>query len=327
MLYISETAGTATTIISGIKKFQRVQNYTGLRQDFLKTFTYSLGVADLVPFGAHQSFQAGELAFQRYTDLISVEIYYLCVHRAALVWVIAQRIGRRLLRRKLSHLKSVVIGDIVRKCGQPFSSCISTNPSAKGNDTLDDNMCLNAGDSDAQTDAWLAAFAPNITARLNRLAPGANVTDTETYSLLSMCSLHTAASFEYLTKERFTTYPSVFPSAQVRRVPRPSTDQHDVRLQSHGLPPGPHPRPRTWVASRLMPFSARMVVERLRCAKATAKGAAQFMRVLVIDAVQPLDFYASGHEEGRGRGISELCAFVGSQRYARSREKGKQCFT
>jgi hypothetical protein len=31
-----------------------VQNYTDSRLDFLKTFAYSLGVADLVPFGAHQ---------------------------------------------------------------------------------------------------------------------------------------------------------------------------------------------------------------------------------------------------------------------------------
>jgi hypothetical protein len=56
-------------------------------------------------------------------------------------------------------------------------------------------MCPNAGDSDAQTDAWLAVFAPNITARLNRWAPGANVTDAETYSLISMCPFHTVASF------------------------------------------------------------------------------------------------------------------------------------
>ena len=54
-------------------------------------------------------------------------------------------------------------------------------------------MCPNAGNSDLQTGQWLSVFAPPITARLNAGAPGANLTDTDTYSLLSLCPFHTVA--------------------------------------------------------------------------------------------------------------------------------------
>jgi hypothetical protein len=82
-----------------------------------------------------------------------------------------------------------------------------------------------------------------------------------------------------------------------------------------------YPRPRTWVASQLVPFSAHMVVERLECTQGT-----HFVRVLVNDAVQPLKFCARG--KGLGEGICELGAFVASQEYARSGGEGdwEKCF-
>ena len=54
-------------------------------------------------------------------------------------------------------------------------------------------MCAAAGSSDPQTNLWLSTFAPPLTARLNVGAPGANLTDTDTYSLLSMCPFDTLA--------------------------------------------------------------------------------------------------------------------------------------
>ncbi|KAF7344135.1 Acid phosphatase [Mycena venus] len=365
------TSGAATTIISGVKKLQSVQNYTDPRLDFLKTFTYSLGVADLVPFGAHQSSQAGELAFQRYSDLISA---------SNLPFVRASSSAR------------VVDSATNWTSGFSAASHHIYNPSLSvilpenGNDTLDDNMCPNAGDSDEQTNAWLAVFAPNITARLNRWAPGANMTDAETYSLISMCPFHTVASFVPDTTLKLSPFCALFTAAEfaafeysmdldkyygtgygaflgrvqgvgyinellARLTHSPVNDStqtnttltsnpatfplnrtlyadfsHDNQMaaiyaamglfpQVAALDPT-HPGPRTWVASHLVPFSARIVVERLRCAK--AEGTTQFVRVLVNDAVQPLDFCAGGEREGMGRGICDLGAFVESQQYARS---------
>ena len=54
-------------------------------------------------------------------------------------------------------------------------------------------MCPKVGDSDAQTDAWLAVFAPPITAALNTGAPGANLTDADVYNLISLCAFDTVA--------------------------------------------------------------------------------------------------------------------------------------
>lgn len=40
---------------------------------------------------------------------------------------------------------------------------------------------------------WLSTFAPPITDRLNRLLPGANLTDVDTVNLMSLCGFDTAA--------------------------------------------------------------------------------------------------------------------------------------
>ncbi|KAJ7213563.1 acid phosphatase [Mycena pura] len=343
------TSGAATTIISGINKLQSVQNYTDARLDFLKNFTYSLGVADLVPFGAQQSFETGALAFERYADLLS---------------------ARNLPFVRASSSARVVDSATNWTAGFSAASKHVYNPSLSvilsenGNDTLDNNMCPDGGDSDAQTDAWLAVFAPNITARLNRWAPGANITNEETYSLMTMCPFHTVATFvpkgqltlspfcalfttaefsafEYYmdldkyygtgyggflgrvqgvgyinellarlthtpvndstqTNTTLTSNPATFPFDRIMYA----DFSHDNEMaaiyaamglfqQAAALNPT-QPGPRTWVASRLTPFSARMVVERLKCA-----GGAHFVRVLVNDAVQPLDFCAGR----KGKGI------------------------
>ena len=70
----------------------------------------------------------------------------------------------------------------------------------------------------------------------------------------------------------------------------------------------------TWVASRLVPFSSRMVTERLACAEAAAgaRPAGRYVRVLVNDEVQPLEFCGAGEER-----MCALDDFVESQGYAR----------
>lgn len=78
----------------------------------------------------------------------------------------------------------------------------------------------------------------------------------------------------------------------------------------------PNPR-RTWLASKLVPFSARLVTERLGC------NGKQFVRILVNDALQPLEFCG-----GDQNGMCELEAFVKSQGFARSNGAGlfQECF-
>jgi len=88
--------------------------------------------------------------------------------------------------------------------------------------------------------------------------------------------------------------------------------------QPKHLDPG-HPDPdRTWMVSRMVPFSGRMATEKVQCDGKKN----QFVRILINDAVQPLEFC------GGKDGLCELDAFVQSQGYARSDGAGDfdKCF-
>lgn len=76
---------------------------------------------------------------------------------------------------------------------------------------------------------------------------------------------------------------------------------------------------RTFRISRMTPFSGRMITEKLRCGDDE-----EYIRILVNDAVQPLEF--CGANEG---GMCTLTAFVESQAYARSNGDGdwEKCFS
>jgi hypothetical protein len=73
---------------------------------------------------------------------------------------------------------------------------------------------------------------------------------------------------------------------------------------------------RTWLASHLVPFSAQLVTEKIKCGKQ------EFVRMLVSDAIQPLEFC------GKGDGLCTVDAFVKSQGYARENGRGdfQKCF-
>jgi hypothetical protein len=79
-----------------------------------------------------------------------------------------------------------------------------------------------------------------------------------------------------------------------------------------------------WVTSKIVPFSGRLVIEKLECGdlgNENSKG--EFVRVLVNDAVQKMGFCGSD-----GDGLCSLEAFVESQAYARNDGDGdwEKCF-
>ena len=81
---------------------------------------------------------------------------------------------------------------------------------------------------------------------------------------------------------------------------------------------------REWVASKMVPFSARLVVEKVVCHGAIGRGLQrEYVRTLVNDAVQPLRFCGGGDT-----GMCALEAFVDSQNYARegAGEDFKKCY-
>lgn len=81
---------------------------------------------------------------------------------------------------------------------------------------------------------------------------------------------------------------------------------------------------RKWVSSRIVPFSGRMSVERLRCtignrsygfrSKAQGKSREEvYVRILINDVLQPLPFCGGDHD-----GLCKLSDFVISQRFSRT---------
>ncbi|KAI0782538.1 phytase [Abortiporus biennis] len=365
------TSGATARIKAALGKIQAVEDYKDPRLNFLRTFTYDLGADDLVGYGAAQSFDAGQEAFARYSHLITEENIPFVrasssdrVVQSAVNWTLGFDFASQ---HKYTPPVSVIISEA-------------------GNDTLDDAMCPSAGSSDPQTSAWLATYAPPITQRLNAHAPNANLTDTDTYNLISLCPFisvfkETASPFCSLFEEDTTAFPGFGYSgdldkfygtgygqelgpvqgvgyineliARLTNTPVRDNTQTNHTLDSSpktfplnrtlyadfshdnqmiaiyaamGLfrqpapldPTKPSPE-RTWKASALVPFSARMVVERLDC---TIGGEA--VRVLVNDAVQPLEFCGGESNDG----VCSLDRFVQSQSFARGDGNGdwEKCF-
>ncbi|KAG5642973.1 hypothetical protein DXG03_001821 [Asterophora parasitica] len=84
------------------------------------------------------------------------------------------------------------------------------------------------------------------------------------------------------------------------------------RQQMPPDPSSPDPK-RNWLASHLVPFSARLVTEKLAC----GRHGEEFVRIFVNDARQPLEFCGAGED-----GLCTLKAFVDSQSYARTDGNG-----
>ncbi|KAF7337972.1 Phosphoglycerate mutase-like protein [Mycena venus] len=399
------TFGASINIVSALRKLQIVDRYAHPAMEFLSSFIYTLGTEDLVSFGAQQSYQAGATVFERYGNLVDADNLPFVrapsggrVVDSANNWTAGFSAASH---HKYNPRLSVIFSKEVCMHSEsaPPTHALTIY---EDNDTLENNMCPNAGTSTAQTAEWLARYAPPITARLNSWAPGANLTDPETSALASLCAFHTVASasasasfayaklgtlspfcalftpsdftsFDYyhdldkyyytgygaprglgrvqgvgyvnellarLTRSPvrdetqtnrtldadLTTFPlnrtvytdfsgdntmvAIFGALGLFRQPRTlSTTQPDAR--------------RTWRTHEMVPFSGRMVVEKLAC-----EDGGEYVRILVNDALQPLSFCAS-ESDPFGAGSCTLSAFIKSQTYARSNGGGdwERCFS
>ncbi|KAI0345941.1 acid phosphatase [Trametopsis cervina] len=92
------------------------------------------------------------------------------------------------------------------------------------------------------------------------------------------------------------------------------------------------PKDREWVASRMVPFSGRMVVEKLSCESDVneaeeSQGGGEYVRIFVNDAVQPLEFCGASRT-GKNKYLCPLDSFVESQSYARRNGDGdfERCY-
>ena len=101
-----------------------------------------------------------------------------------------------------------------------------------------------------------------------------------------------------------------------------SISTEDIATQVKEMDPETPDPNRKWVASRLVPFAARLVIERLECPNPDATLAkknptVKAMRMLLNDAIVHVPDCQES-EKSLGNGVCDLDVFVESQAYARN---------
>ncbi|RPD56732.1 acid phosphatase [Lentinus tigrinus ALCF2SS1-7] len=370
-----------------VEHISSAEKFSDKRLKFLEDYEYELGADDLVPFGAAQSFESGEIAFKRYANLVSpTEIPYVRAAGAP---------------RVISTATNWTVG-FAAASHQRYQPYLNTIISEEYNNTLNQD-CPNAEDGSREIGIWLSIFGPPIAARLNKAAPGAKLNETHVFHLLAMCPFESVAketmspfcamfkeedfhAFEYygdLEKYYKTGHGNPLGAIQgvgyvnellARLTDEPVQDHttHNSSLEfplgkkiyadfthenlmvavyaalglfnvSEPLDPRNMPEDafsaedasrwnapfahmkereaRTWVASRMVPFSSRMVTERMTCVRDGKED--KYVRILVNDEVQPLEFCGAGEDR-----MCKLDDFVRSQGYARRSGDGdfEKCY-
>lgn len=366
------TSGASKEIQASLQKLLNASKYTDMRLEFLRSYQWHLGEADLVPFGATQSFQSGAEIYHRYGHL--VDDHMLPFVRASG--------GDRVVNSAVNWTAG--FADASGQLYHPSVSVIIPETETSNN-TLEDHMCPNSRASQDEANSWRDMFSVPIVHRLNTAAVGADILSEDIPGLMSLCAFETVfeekesefcdlfslkefQAYEYyqdLLKYYKTGYGNPLGRVQgvgyvnellARLRGRPVEDRtqtnstldsspvtfplnrtvyadfsHDNQMaaiySALGLfpqmrPPNPtRADPRwTWVVSRLVPFSGRMITEKVQCSEAGIPG--DFIRILINDAIQPLAFC------GAGDGLCGLEAFVESQIYARRNGAGdfEKCF-
>ncbi|KAH9981123.1 acid phosphatase [Lactifluus volemus] len=325
------TTNSGAEMKSAVHKLQRAKHYKEDYLTFLKTFEWDLKVNDLLPLGAKQSYEAGVVAFERYAHIVTKDNLSF-IRAASSPRVVDSATNWSAGFTVASHNKIKAKVDLIL----PES----------GNITLDDTMCPNAGDGDAESKKWLDVFAPSITKRLNSAAPGAKLHDKDTHKLMSLCAFHSQITMEpspfcgLFTAEEFKGYEYY---ADVNKFYHTGYGGYLGRVQGVGYvnellarltgkPVRDHTQtnrtldasPETFPLDRVLyvDFSHDNEIvaiysalglfrQQTRMHRPLPLPFGTFVRVLVNDVVQPLEFC------GGIAGLCELHVFVASQRYAR----------
>ncbi|EIW81503.1 acid phosphatase [Coniophora puteana RWD-64-598 SS2] len=356
------TSGAGPLIQASAEKLKGAQSFNGSQYGFLSNWTYQLGTDVLIPFGAAQSFDAGQVHYTRYASL---------VNSTTLPFVRASS-SERVVETALNWSAGFAFAS---DKALPSPPPLSVTLDESRNDTLDNHMCPTAPTSQNQTAAWTNVFAPPIADRINNAAHGAHLNSTDIVNLLQLCPFETVA-FEkpsnfcsiftqddfkgleyYIDLDDFysTGYGNPLGPVQgvgwvneliARLTVQPVQDEtqtnstldgspktfplnrtfyadftHDKTMiaifsalglfpQTENLSTSHPDAERTWFASRLVPFSAPMIVEKMDCDGTPS------IRILVNDLVQPLTFC------GARDGMCTVDNFVESQAYARTNGNG-----
>ncbi|KAK4100330.1 phosphoglycerate mutase-like protein [Parathielavia hyrcaniae] len=188
------TGGRAKGYAALIDRIHKQTVEYGEGVKFLRTYTYSLGAEHLTPFGRDQMFDSGSKFYDRYRSLARQSVPFVRAAGQARVVQSAQKFTEGYH----SLLESDHGADNATLPKYPYEILVIPE-TPTSNNTLHHSLCpafengtYSAIGTSAQA-AYLATFAPRITARLNTRLPGANLTDADTVALMDLCPFETVA--------------------------------------------------------------------------------------------------------------------------------------
>ena len=173
-----------------IVKLQKdVKKFSGKYQ-FLGEYKYSLGSEDLTSFGQQELVNSGTKFYNRYKSLAKQGAPFIRASGSERVVMSAQNFSQGFHQARAKDQDSDGLD------GFPYA--ILTISEADGqNNTLSRGLCDAFEDSqlgDDKEDEWRDRFAPDITKRLNKDLPGADLDNKDTVHLMEMCPFDTVAS-------------------------------------------------------------------------------------------------------------------------------------
>lgn len=185
------TASKTTSYNNTIKKIHsNVKNYSAPYQ-FIRYYQYTLGADDLTLFGQQEMINSGVKFFRRYSELACELTPFVRssgqdrVVESAMNWT--------------QGFHSAKLADGASDPAYPYT--VLAIPEANGvNNTLNHDLCTsfeNGSDSNIASQAqaqWASVFVPPIQSRLNENLPGANLSLSDTISIMDLCPFNTVAS-------------------------------------------------------------------------------------------------------------------------------------
>ncbi|KAL8764287.1 MAG: hypothetical protein Q9194_007111 [Teloschistes cf. exilis] len=197
------TASKTKAYNSTIQKIQaNVPRFPAGKYNFLNTFEYTLGADQLTLFGEREMINSGIAFYDRYEQLAKETTPFIRSSGEARVVESAQNFSQGFHQAKTS--------DKVTDTSYPYPILII--PEADGinntdltksslDDSLNHGLCTAFESSPTYTTisslaqkTFLATFLPAITLRLNTDLPTANITPTDTITLLDLCPFTTVAT-------------------------------------------------------------------------------------------------------------------------------------
>ena len=173
-------------VIERIKS--QVSNFQG-NFAFLANYSYTLGADQLTELGKQEMVNSGQAFFGRYEHLAKTSVPFVRASGEQRVISSAEKFNKGFYEAKTA-------AGGIKNDGYPYNVTIISE-AAGSNNTLNHGLCTAfeaSSISSAAQSTYASVFSPPITARLNANLPNANLTMSDTISIMDLCPFETVAS-------------------------------------------------------------------------------------------------------------------------------------